>query len=171
MQGHISVRIDPETKRKLDRLATYLNINLSDLLRSYIVPLAQATLQIETVKNISSLERTVLRSFVGSKEFQQLLREVKRFLKEEEFCEGCDCDHRITLEVIPRSFLTIKEDEVLWPAFVERVVDGYCQYYYVEKVASLKELAEWLEDLKRAMGVLLGNKIEEVKEAIRKLTS
>ena len=165
------MRVDPKVKEKLDKLAAYLGINLSDLLRSYILPLAEASLEIDAIKNIRFLEKAVLKAIISSKEFQQLLSELKRFLREEEFYEGCDNDYRITLKLIPNSFLTIAEDEALWPAFIERVVDNHCQYYHIEKVSSLKELADWLEDLKHTLGFLLHNKIEEVKEAIRRLTS
>jgi len=171
MQSHISVRIDPETKRKLERLAGYFGVNLSDLLRKYILPLTRAELELKALKTIKNMEKMVLKAIITSDEFQGLLRELKKFMREEEFCSGCDCQYTVSFNLVPNSFLTLIEKDVLWPAFVERIVEGLCTYYETERVETLMDLAKWLEELEYSLGVALSDKIREVKEAVRELTS
>ena len=171
----LTIRLDLETKRSLEQLASILGVNLSDLLRYYIVPFARSATMLQALKTIRELERAVLKAIIGSEEFQELLKELKKKMVEQEFCGGYNCEYRHTYKVIPDSFLTIVEvDKILWPARLERYFDdGSIAYerWEIEKVETVKELAEWLKDLEDTLTFRLRKKIEEIKEAVRWLLS
>ena len=168
----MTVRLDKVTKEQIEKLATMLGINLSDLMRQYVIPLAKITVTLEATKMVENLERAVLKAIIASNEFQKLLRELKRFLKEEEFCGGYNCEYRYSYRVLPSgtsiSFLTITEvDKILWPARIERYVEDWHDYWEIEEIETLRDLVEWLRDLETALAYNLQEKIQEIKEAVR----
>jgi len=167
----LTIRLDLETKRQLEKLATVLDVNLSDLLRHYVIPLAKISATLETIKMTKDLEKAVLKAIVGSKEFQNLLSEAKKYLVEKTFCFGHDCEYEHIYETILDSFLTIVEKEgLLWPARLERYFDNGSipyEYWEVEEIRSLKDLVEWLQDLDDTFSAYLHDKIEKVKKAIK----
>ena len=63
----------------------------------------------------------------------------------------------------------INDKTILWPGFVEKYVEGMATYFEMEEVKTLKDLADWLEDLEYTWGSFLRDKTEELKEAIRRL--
>ena len=172
----LSIRIDLETKQHLERLASALGVNLSDLLRKYIIPFARISTTLQALKMIEDLERVVVKAIVNTEEFQELLKELYERMVERTFCEGYDCEYKHTYKVIPDTyFLTIiKEGNMYWPAKLERYFDdGSIAYerWELEKVETIRELAEWLQDLENALTAGLREKIKEVKEAVRCLLS
>ena len=163
----LTIRLDLETKRQLEKLAAVLDVNLSDLLRYYVIPLAKISATLETIKIVKNLEKAIVKAVIGSKEFQNLLDEVRRHLVEKTFCAGHNCEYEQRFKIVPGSFLTIVEKgELLWPARIEHYVDPY-DYWEAEEVRSLKDLVEWLKDLDYTLSAYLHDKIEKIKEAIK----
>jgi len=168
----LTIRLDRETKEQIERLSAVLGVNLSDLIRQYVIPLAKVAVTLEATKMVENLERAVLKAIIASNEFQELLKKLKKLLKEEEFCGGYNCEYKYSYRVLPSgtgiSFLTITEvDKILWPARIERYVENWHDYWEIEEIKTLRELVEWLRDLEETLAYNLREKIQEIKEAVR----
>jgi len=170
----LTVRLDEKTKQDLEKLAVLFDIPLSELIRGYIIPFAKAALEMEAFEAMRDLEKVVVRAIISSNEFQGFLEKLAKYLREEEFCGGVDCEYKYNFKILPDTMLTIVEKKVygrtlLWPGFVEKYVEDMSTHYELREVESLKDLAYWLEDLEYAWNKVLHDKIEEVREAIRRL--
>ena len=171
--------MNPHDKEKLEKLAQIFGINVSELMRSYVIKFAEIEKTLEALETVRQLEKKLVKAIIMSKPFQELLEKLSKYVK---ICERYVGFHDEKLAVYNavaiRSCINwsiAKENDiyklyrVVWAIEKNEYGTTWLSEHNpsYEEPTTLKEIMEFLEDVEFDADTALREKIEEIRKIIR----
>ena len=174
MSTHLSIRLDPEVKHYLEKLAEKLNVTISDLIRNTIVKVLNLLARLDELETIKQLEKKLVRAIMVTEEFQELLRKLP--IREEHRYVGYKSER---LEHIP-NVVAYADNFVVRIDSQERLIlkklvphercneYGKCwtEDYYAEDIETLDELITFLDKVEKNVDKELRAHIERIRRIL-----
>jgi len=180
MQARLEIRIPSQVKQDLDFLARITNQNISELIRDIIIPLTRIKTSLKAIETIEKSEKALTRAIIQLPEFQALLKELTKYRTSVELAKGYTSleYEKIDMIVIGDNktyYNVIQEGDKITVRKIEELEVcnqyGSCwtDSYVYRDLQSLSDLADFLETIADFLHNELEEKIEKVKEAIKRL--
>jgi len=179
MSTRLEIRINPQDKEKLERLAQVFNINVSELLRSYIVKFTTIEKTLETLETTRMLEKKLVKALILSKPFQELLERLVKYVRTCEKYVGFHDEKLVVYNAIAIgrciNWTIAKENgvyklyRVVWVIEKNEYGTEWLSEHNpsYEEPQSLREITEFLDDVEFDAETSLQQKIEEIKSIIK----
>jgi len=179
MSARLEIRINPQDKEKLEKLAQYAGMSVSELIRSYVIKLAEVEKTLEALETVGKLERKLVNALVLSKPFQELLEKLSEYMTTCEQWVGYHDEKLVRYDAIAGNscldWAVKKTDEgyrlekVEWVKECNEYGDCWNSEFNPEyrEPKTLSEVREFLEDIEIEFEEMLKSKIEEIKSIIK----
>ena len=169
----MSVRLDRDTKEKLEGWAKQVGISLSELVRNYILKILKIQADLEIKETLKSLEERLVKALILSEDFQQLLKKLPISEKSYEYgFNGGRYEFIKSFDYAPYYVPIQRGDKIMLGKIKE--IEAENQYgrtwtdgYTIEEVKTLWELDDFLQRVEDSISGELQVYVKSVRELLR----
>ena len=162
--ARLEIRIDEDTKKRLEKLARILETTVSDIVREYAIKIALITKYIDIVDVMDATEEKIVKALLNSVPFQELFKKLIKHV------DACSKVYHGTKHVYRALIGTKCLDWGIWiderTALYKLKKITWEEDINFEEVRTLKDLRNFLNEMEQEFGNLYEQKINELKELL-----